>query len=183
VFWQGDWLELLGCGVVKQEVLMNAGVPDKLGWAFGLGLERLAMVLFGIPDIRLFWSSDPRFLTQFSPGKVTRFQPYSRYPPCYKDVAFWTVGSSPSNKNTSGGGGHTPFHENDMMEIVRDVAGDLAEDVRLIDEFKHPKTGRTSVCYRINYRSMDRSLSNEEVNEIQDKVRNRLVEQLGVELR
>ncbi len=52
-----------------------AGVDSKSGWAFGLGLERLAMVLFGIPDIRLFWSTDARFLSQFQQGNLaTRFQ-------------------------------------------------------------------------------------------------------------
>ncbi len=39
---------------------------NKIGWAFGIGLERLAMKLFGIPDIRLFWSEDEGFLCQFS---------------------------------------------------------------------------------------------------------------------
>ena len=41
------------------------GVGSKVGWAFGLGLERLAMRLYDIPDIRLFWNTDPRFLDQF----------------------------------------------------------------------------------------------------------------------
>lgn len=45
--------------------LIAAGAQDKIGWAFGLGLERLAMILYNIPDIRLFWSEDERFLRQF----------------------------------------------------------------------------------------------------------------------
>lgn len=46
VFYEGDWMEVLGCGVVEQKVLELAGVSAKAGWAFGLGLERLAMVCF-----------------------------------------------------------------------------------------------------------------------------------------
>lgn len=181
VFWQGDWLEILGCGVIKQDLLINSDVPDRVGWAFGLGLERIAMLLFNIPDIRLFWSRDERFLSQFKAGKITRFEPFSKYPACYKDVAFWL----PSSAATGAGapGGVMPFHENDIMEIVRDVAGNTAEDVKLVDEFTHPKTGRKSMCYRINYRSLERTLTNKETNELHEKVRTRLVEKLGVELR
>ena len=183
VSWQGDWLELLGCGVSKQEILMNAGVPDKLGWAFGVGLERVAMLLFSIPDIRLFWSKDPRFLSQFSTDKsLSRFVPFSPHPACYKDVAFW-LRSSSSSAGGGGGSNSQDFHENDVMEIVRNIGGDLVEDVKLVDEFKHPRTGRKSLCYRINYRSLERTLTNEEVNELHDDVRAKLAENLGVELR
>lgn len=181
VFWQGDWLEVLGCGVIKQELLVNSDVPDRVGWAFGIGLERIAMLLFNIPDIRLFWCRDERFLSQFSAGKVTRFEPFSKYPACYKDVAFWLHSSSASGGSAAGG--VVPFHENDMMEIVRDVAGNLVEDVKLVDDFTHPKTGRKSVCYRINYRSLERTLTNKEVNELHDQVRSKLVEIASVELR
>ncbi|KAK9474566.1 phenylalanine--tRNA ligase [Dipodascopsis tothii] len=158
VFWNGDWLELFGCGVVRQEVLDNAGMADRLGWAFGLGLDRLAMILFGVPDIRLFWTTDERFLGQFTPGTVSTFRPYSKYPGTYRDTAFWL--DSPD-----------AVHENDVMEIVRGIAGDLVEDVRQIDEFTHPKTGKKSVCYRINYQSMERSLTNDEVNVMHEAIR------------
>ena len=183
VFWQGDWLEILGCGVTKQELLINAGVPDQLGWAFGVGLERVAMLLFSIPDIRLFWSKDPRFLSQFSTMEnINTFVPFSRHPSCYKDVSFWLRSSS-----SSAGGGlkanAQDFHENDVMEVVRDTGGDLVEDVKLTDEFTHPVSGRRSLCYRINYRSLERTLTNEEANELHNSVRERLVEKLGVELR
>lgn len=61
---QEKWLEVLGCGVTEQEILKRNGKMDNVAWAFGLGLERLAMVLFEIPDIRLFWSNDLRFTSQ-----------------------------------------------------------------------------------------------------------------------
>lgn len=65
-------MEVLGCGITEQEILKRSGRTDIVAWAFGLGLERLAMVLFDIPDIRLFWSSDERFTSQvilfFSPN-------------------------------------------------------------------------------------------------------------------
>lgn len=60
-----NWLEILGCGIMRQEILQKSGAVDQIGWAFGLGLERLAMHLYNIPDIRLFWSSDAGFLNQF----------------------------------------------------------------------------------------------------------------------
>lgn len=52
-----------------------------------------------------------------------------------------------------------------------------------IDEFTHPKTNRQSRCYRLNYRHMDRSLSNEEVNALQEEVQKRVVQEMGVEMR
>ncbi|KAH9945926.1 phenylalanyl-tRNA synthetase [Epithele typhae] len=171
VFFRGKWLEILGCGVVQQQTLDRANVPDNVSWAFGLGLERIAMILFSIPDIRLFWSQDPRFTSQFTAGQITTFKPYSKYPACYKDVSFWL------EQNSAG------LHDNDFCDLVRDTVGDLAEDVVLIDSFTHPKTNKSSKCYRVNYCSMDRSLSNDEVNAIHARVVTSLVEKFGVEIR
>jgi len=70
----------------------------------------------------------------------------------------------------------------DSRTVVRDVAGDLVEDVTIIDRFTHPKTQRDSLTARVVYRSFDRSLVNEEVNMLQDRVVSRL-EELGVEIR
>ncbi|ROT43271.1 phenylalanyl-tRNA synthetase [Sodiomyces alkalinus F11] len=186
VYYAGDWLEVLGCGVVKHELFANAGVPNQLGWAFGIGLDRIAMLLFQIPDIRLFWSRDERFSSQFTGvsddlSSLRRFVSFSKYPACPKDVSFWLrpVSAAGGNPRTN----TQDFHENDVMEIVRDVAGDRAEDVRLVDDFTHPKTGRRSVCYRINYRSLERTLTNEETNDLHSEVTRRLVDRLGVEIR
>jgi phenylalanyl-tRNA synthetase alpha chain len=61
------WMEILGCGMVHPQVLANCGVdPERYtGFAFGMGLERIAMNRFGIPDIRLLYDGDMRFLGQF----------------------------------------------------------------------------------------------------------------------
>jgi phenylalanyl-tRNA synthetase alpha chain len=145
VWYQDKWLEVLGCGILQQPILNSSNRPDEMEWAFGLGLERLAMVMHSIPDIRLFWSQDPRFLTQFENAKPTepiiKFQQFSKHPPCTKDLSFWIS---------------KPFEENTLCDIVREVAGDLVETVSKIDHFVHPKTKKESMCYRIIYRSMDR---------------------------
>ncbi len=61
------WLEILGCGMVHPTVLQNGGYnPNRYsGYAFGMGVERIAMLRYGIEDIRYFWSNDLRFLEQF----------------------------------------------------------------------------------------------------------------------
>jgi len=61
------WLEILGCGMVDPEVYKSVKYdPDKwMGYAFGLGIERIAMLKYGVQDIRLFYSGDVRFLRQF----------------------------------------------------------------------------------------------------------------------
>ena len=62
-----EWLEIAGCGMVHPKVLENVGCdPEEWnGWAFGFGIERIAMIRFGINDIRLFYENDVRFLQQF----------------------------------------------------------------------------------------------------------------------
>jgi len=168
IFFQDEWLEVLGCGVVQQKIMDNSGRGDDIGWAFGLGLERLAMVLYDIPDIRLFWSEDERFLSQFSSEMTdVKFNPFSKYPPCLKDISFWIT---------------EDFHENDLHDAARSVAGDLVEEIKLIDEFRHPKSAQTSHCYRITYRSMERNLTNEEIDKLQGDIRE-AVRSMGCSLR
>ena len=119
-------------------------------------------------QIRLFWTDDTRFSKQFKPGQLTTFKPYSKYPPCFKDIAFWIPDG---------------FEPNDFFELGRAVAGELVEKVDLIDEFTNPKKAKTSHCYRITYRSMDRSLTDDEVNKMQEDLRERAANELAVELR
>ncbi|MFM9912546.1 MAG: phenylalanine--tRNA ligase subunit alpha [Methylophilaceae bacterium] len=66
--WGEKWLEIGGCGMVHPNVLKNVGVDSEQyrGFAFGLGVERLAMLRYGVNDLRLFFENDLRFLKQFS---------------------------------------------------------------------------------------------------------------------
>ncbi|MDG2375743.1 MAG: phenylalanine--tRNA ligase subunit alpha [Woeseiaceae bacterium] len=69
VEWEaGKWLEILGCGMVHPNVLENAGIdPEEFtGYAFGMGIERLAMLRYGVDDLRTFFENDLRFLRQFN---------------------------------------------------------------------------------------------------------------------
>jgi phenylalanyl-tRNA synthetase alpha chain len=64
---EGKWLEILGCGMVHPNVLESAGVDSEryTGYAFGIGIERLAMLRYGVTDLRTFFENDMRFLEQF----------------------------------------------------------------------------------------------------------------------
>ncbi|CAL1596376.1 unnamed protein product [Knipowitschia caucasica] len=168
VRFQEQWMEVLGCGIMEQQILNSAGAGHKAGWAFGLGLERLAMILFNIPDIRLFWSRDPGFLQQFRVTDIHQpisFKAVSRFPPLHNDISFWVPDS---------------FCPQDFFELVRCVGGDLVEQVTLLDHFTHPKTGRRSECYRIVYRHMERTLTQEEVRQTHAAIERTAESELGV---
>ncbi|XP_058878550.1 phenylalanine--tRNA ligase, mitochondrial isoform X3 [Acipenser ruthenus] len=166
---QGEWLEVLGCGVMEQQLVNSGGAHEKIGWAFGLGLERLAMILYNIPDIRLFWSKDERFLKQFRVSHIDQevtFQPLSKYPPLINDISFWLPSQG--------------YSENDFYDLVRSIGGDLVEKVSLFDQFTHPKTEKLSHCYRITYRHMERTLTQEEVRVLHKALEITAEQELGV---
>lgn len=161
------FIEVLGAGTVHPNIMTNLGLSGQKAWAFGLGLERLAMVLFDIPDIRMFWSTDKRFLSQFSNGKITKFKPYSKFEACYKDLSFYL-----SDK----------FNYNNFCTIVREIdKSNNIESIKLIDDFEH--AGKKSHCYRITYRSMDTTLKNSEVDKIQNLIRQKVQQELDVKVR
>ena len=179
IFYNDKWLEVLGCGIVEQEILFNAGAQDKLGFAFGLGLERLAMVLYQIPDIRLFWSNDSGFRNQFVTDDAKKeivYQPISKCPQCINDISFWLPTSPSSQEEES-------FCKNDFYDLIRSIGGDLIEQVELFDEFYHPKKKRRSQSYRITYRHMDRNLTQEEVNKIHSEIEQAAIDRLLVQIR
>ncbi len=153
----GNWVEILGGGLPKLEVLKNFGVEGYNGWAFGFGLERLAIIGMELPDIRLLWSEDPRVKEQLKLG--TKFQEVSKYPPVIRDISFIV-----DTKD---------FAPNNYFDLVRDVVGDMAEEMSLIDEYENAEKfgeGKKSYAYRITYRAIDHTLTDEEVNQIHKKL-------------
>lgn len=176
IFHNGGWVEILGCGVMKNQILSKAGVYNSIGFAFGLGLERLAMILYEIPDIRLFWSEDSGFLNQFSDEELDKnfkYKAVSQYPQCSNDLSFWLPADVPLEA----------FAANDFYDLVRDIGGDVIEQVTLHDKFTHPKTGRNSLCFRIIYRHMERTLTQKEVNAVHAKIGAELVDKYCVTIR
>jgi phenylalanyl-tRNA synthetase alpha chain len=177
----GEWLEVLGCGVVQQQILINCGHDSTTrAWAFGLGLERLAMILFGIPDIRFFWSRDAKFLDQFQSGRIVKFQPYSLLDPISQDISFWIP--------TEQMDGETWIRGNDFYQICRETAGDLIVDLTCYDAFFHPKRQCHSKTFKITYQPPDTELNDPGrfrslVLEYQNRIREQVTESLGVTLR
>lgn len=154
----GKWLEVLGSGVVKGSVLEKFGVDSSKwnGWAFGPGIERLAMVSMELPDIRLFWSEDPRIKKQLKLGN--KFKDVSKYPPIIRDISFVV-------KND--------FIPNDYFDLVRETAPGLVEEVELLDKYENvEKFGdeKISYAFRITYRSLERTLVSSEIDELHKKI-------------
>ncbi len=167
----GKWVEVVGCGVVKGSVLKKLGVDPEnyTGWAFGFGIERLAIVNMALPDIRLLWSEDPRVKKQLHMGQ--RFVEVSKYPPAIRDISFIVPKA---------------FVPNDYFDLVRDIAGNLVEQVELIDQYENDaKFGadRKSYAYRITYRADDRTLTNDEVDVLHGKIEGATAKEFGAEVR
>ncbi|AUL78920.3 phenylalanyl-tRNA synthetase [Tupanvirus soda lake] len=181
VEFNGKWLEILGCGVVQPTILQNCGLEQKHAWAFGLGLERLAMILFDIPDIRYFWTTDDAFLKQFASNDIVKFKPYPKLPPLTKDISFWIPSETDIQENKW-------LHENDFFEICREIGTDMIEEVELFDTFHHPKKKQYSRSYHIVYSCPDTSLKNPGefntmVNEMHQKIASAVGPKLAVVLR
>jgi phenylalanyl-tRNA synthetase alpha chain len=153
----GQWLEIMGGGMPKKSVLKKLGLEGYNGWAFGFGLERLAIIGMELPDIRLLWSEDERVQKQLKLGQ--KYKEVSKFPPVIRDISFIVDTAS--------------FSPNDYFDLVRDVIGDMAEEMALIDEYENAEkfgAGKKSYAYRITYRSLDRTLTDTEVNELHKKL-------------
>ncbi|MEK7184521.1 MAG: hypothetical protein AAB683_00080, partial [Patescibacteria group bacterium] len=165
----GQWIEILGGGMPRPTVLKDFGIEGYNGWAFGFGLERLAIISMQLPDIRLLWSDDKRVTKQLVLGN--KFIEVSKYPAVVRDISFIV-------KNT--------FVPNDYFDLVRETAPDMVEEVELLDKYENvAKFGadKVSYAYRITYRSLDKTLTNEEVDAMHKKIEMETVKVFGGSIR
>lgn len=168
---KGKWLEVLGSGVVKGSVLEKFGIDSSKwnGWAFGPGIERLAMVSMSLPDMRLFWSEDPRVKSQLVLGH--EFKEVSKYPPIIRDISFIV-------KND--------FIPNDYFDFVRETAPGIVEQVELLDKYENTEkfgAGKISYAFRITYRSLEKTLTSGEIDDIHKKVEDMTTKVFGAVIR
>lgn len=165
----GEWVEILGGGMPKKEVLKNFGLVGYNGWAFGFGLERLAIASMDLPDIRLLWSEDERIKKQLRLGH--KFKEVSKFPPITRDISFVVT---------------KDFVPNDYFDLIRDLGGSLVEEVKLLDHYDNvEKFGpdKTSYTYRIVYRSHERTLETREIEPIQNKIIQQTTELFKADIR
>ena len=167
----GRWIEVLGCGIMTDTIIKNLGLnPDEWSnWAFGFGLERLAIISMDLPDIRLLWSADERVTKQLKLGN--KFTEVSKYPPIVRDISFIVP-------NT--------FIPNDYFDLVRENAPGLIEEVKLLDKYENAEkfgADKISYAFRIVYRSLDRTLTSLEIDEIHKKIEEATKETFGAQIR
>jgi len=165
----GDWVEILGAGMVKPSVLSKMGIEGYNGWAFGFGLERLAILSMKLPDIRLLWSDDERVKKQLTLG--TEFKEVSKFPPIVRDISFIVSKT---------------FVPNEYFDLVRETAGDLVEEVALLDKYENDaKFGadKLSYAYRVTYRSLARTLKSAEIDALHKKLEDITTQTYGATIR
>lgn len=170
--WGGNWIEITGAGLVHPNCLRNLGIDPEVynGWAGTFGLDRVAMIKMGIPDIRVLWSDDSRITSQFK-NINSKFKEVSKYPPVVRDISFIVDKS---------------MNLNNYYEVVRDVAGELIEEMKLLDTYENEKKfgkSKASFTFRIIYRSLNRTLTNEEVDAMHKKLEQKTKEVFDATIR
>ena len=136
-------------------------------------LDQIAVIKYQIDNIRLLWSKESRILNELHRivlGESFYITP-SLYPPTWQhDMSFWVQAGQ-------------QFDDLQFSDIIREIAGDLVADVELIDTYEQEDTKRTSYCYRVVYHSHDRALPYLTSHELQNCIRIKTAELMGVVLR
>ncbi|XP_057676928.1 ferredoxin-fold anticodon-binding domain-containing protein 1 isoform X1 [Corythoichthys intestinalis] len=158
-------------GLIGKVLRSSTSDNNLFGVTVSLNLDLLAVLMFSLPDWRLLWSPDPRFLQQFvlRPAPGTPFTTYCLFPELYSfDISFWT-GTAWENKK---------FHA-----LVREASCGTVEHIKLIDKFSHPDLSQTSYCYRLIYHSHTHALSHTQALQFHKRLEELLSLRLDVTIR
>jgi phenylalanyl-tRNA synthetase alpha chain len=164
----GRWVEIWECGLAHPSVLAGAGLAGHSGLALGMGLDRLLMLVKGIPDIRLLRSADPRIAGQMR--DLTRYRPVSSMPPITRDLS-------------------VAVPEDDDEETLGDrIRGALGSDAACVEEVRvlsatayerlpasavgrlGARPGQTNLLVRVVLRDLEKTLTNEAANSLRDRI-------------
>ncbi len=170
VYINGQWIELNGGGMTKESVFKKFGVEGYNAWAFGIGLDRAAIISMELPDIRLLWSEDERVKSQLKLGQ--KYKEVSKYPPIKRDISF-VVDQS--------------FVPNDYFDLIRETVGEnMIEEVSLLDKYENEEKfgkGKISYAFRVVYRSLEKTLTNGEVDALHKKLEEKTRDVYKAEIR
>ncbi len=164
----GRWVEIWECGLAAPGVLAAAGLGGHSGLALGMGLDRMLMLIKGIPDIRLLRSADPRIASQMA--DLARYRPVSSRPAITRDLSVAVAADE---------------DEETLGDRVRDaLGGDVAcvEEVRVLSATAcerlpeaaarrlGARPGQTNLLVRVVLRDLERTLTNEAANSLRDRI-------------
>ena len=168
VWHDGRWVEVWECGLAHPGVLAAAGLPGHGGLALGMGLDRMLMLVKGIPDIRLLRSADPRIAGQMR--DLAAYRPVSALPPVRRDLSVAVAADE---------------DEETLGDRVRDALGydaSCVEEVRVLsatpyDRLPGPaarrlgaRPGQKNLLVRIVLRDLEKTLTNEAANSLRDRI-------------
>ena len=185
-------MEILGCGVIEHQILKNSGCDKKFGWAFGIGLERLAMLMFEVPDIRMLWTEVPGYKKSITNLISNLYDDMGVDPSSYDfskmDISKVrnlrmpaTYATNPPVTQHMGFFMKEKIEPNDVYDVVREISGEYIESVRIQDEFFHPKKKMQANMYELIFRCpAGQKLTNEKTIEMLDDIGRELVKSYGI---
>ncbi len=164
----GRWVEVWECGLAHPAVLASAGLAGHGGLALGMGLDRMLMLVKGIPDIRLLRSADPRIAGQMR--DLAPYQPVSSMPPVTRDLS--VAVDEDEDEETLG----------DRVREALDADAPCVEEVRVLSATVYERLpgaaarrlgarpGQKNLLVRVVLRDLEKTLTNEAANALRDRI-------------
>jgi phenylalanyl-tRNA synthetase alpha chain len=169
VEWEGTWVEIGECGLAHPDLLRRCGLGRQWsGLALGMGLDRLLMLVKGVPDIRLLRSLDPRVNEQMA--TLAPYRPTSGMPAVRRDLSI-AVDAGEQVEDLGDRVRESLGEDAEMVEEVLIVSATPSEELPQAARRRLGiEAGQANLLVRVTLRSLDRTLSDEEANALRDRV-------------